>query len=123
MPAGLAACKRLRCQIASQTAPPAIRTSAIAAQARPESFTTPVSHGRRSGLSLASFFPQLDIGLQVPHHVSELLERQRLRAVADGLFGVRMHFHDQAIGADGDARSRNRRDQAALAGGMAGIEN
>jgi uncharacterized protein len=40
------------------------------------------------------FAPKTNIWLQVLHHFLELHDVQRLRAVTDGFFRRRMHFHD-----------------------------
>ena len=67
--------------------------------------------------------PQFDVGREIGHHFGELHRVERLCAVAHRLFRMRMHFDDQSVGADRDARAGERRDQAALAGGVARIEN
>src|ERR1035437_7054842 len=109
-----------------QIAPPRVKPqsaeiSRISSHARVLGFTNRVSHSRE--LSGARLVPQLDIRLQFAHHPCEIAQRKGLRSVADGLLGTRMDFHDQAVGADRHSGARKRRNQAALAGGVAGIEN
>ena len=77
----------------------------------------------RNGGAGARCLPQLEIRLEVVHQGPELVEVKRLRAVAEGFFGKRMHFDEQAVRAHGHRRARQRRHQAALAGGVAGIED
>src|ERR1700676_1701096 len=69
---------------------------------------------RRGGFCHAGCFPKIEIGPQIEHHLPELGEIQRLRAIADGLLRRRMHFHQQTIGADSDCGSGEGGDQAAL---------
>ena len=57
------------------------------------------------------------------HHFAELAEVERLRSIADGLLRPRMHFHQQAVGANGYGGAAQRWNQAALTGGVAGIED
>src|SRR5450759_4903001 len=108
-----------------QIAPPRVRPqsaeiSRISSQARVLGVTNRVSHNRE--FSGARFPPQLDVGLQFAHHPCEIGQCEGLRSVADGLLGTGMDFHDQAVGADRHGGARKRRNQAALAGGVAGIE-
>ena len=42
---------------------------------------------------------QGEVRIQIAHHVVKLAERQRLLAIAPGLVGCRMNFHQQAVGA------------------------
>ena len=72
---------------------------------------------------MSRFLPQIDIRRERSHHGVELRNIQRLRAIADRFFGRRMHFHNQAVGSNGNARARQRRNQAALSSGVARIQN
>jgi hypothetical protein len=62
--------------------------------------------GSRGQLGNPCGVPQLDIWFQFPHHASELIEVQRLRAIADSFFRMRMHFDNQSIRADSYAGAR-----------------
>ena len=75
----------------------------------------------RCGGGEARCHPQIEIGFKVIGQVAELLEVEGLRAVAVSLFGGRMHFNEQAVCSDGHRSARQRRHQAALARGVAGI--
>src|SRR5579872_5197684 len=54
----------------------------------------------RHGFAHARLLPERDIGLQVLHHAGPLLRIERLRAIADRLFRLRVYFHDHPIRAD-----------------------
>ena len=79
--------------------------------------------GGGDGVEFARGFPQGDVGFEFAHHFFEAGEVERLGAVADGFFGVRVDFDDDAVGADGHARARDGGDEAALSGGVAGVEH
>ena len=53
----------------------------------------------------AHFLPDIEVGFELLHHGAELGEVKGLRAVAHGLFRAGMHFHNQAVRADGDGRA------------------
>src|SRR4030095_1329458 len=55
---------------------------------------------------LAASLPELNIRLQLVHHLRELRDIERLRAVANRLLWRRVHFDDQSVGADRHARLR-----------------
>src|ERR1035441_2916679 len=95
--------------------------SRISSHARVLGVTNRVSHSRE--FRGAGFAPQPEVGLQFAHHAREICQREGLRSVPDCLLGTRMDFHDQAVGADGHGGARKRRNQAALAGGVARVEN
>jgi hypothetical protein len=79
--------------------------------------------GGGEGFALARCLPQIDVGAQVAHHSLELNEIQGLGAVADGFFWGGMDFDDQAVRADGYAGAGYRGHEAALSGGVAGIQD
>ena len=79
--------------------------------------------GGGEGFGFARRSPKGDVGLQVLHHFLELRQVQGLRAIADGFFGRGMHFHDQAVGADGYSSAGYRGDEAAFSGGVARVQN
>jgi len=94
-----------------------------------------INYGRRADI-LAGFLmgcggkffgsrllPQVDVGLEVLHHAGELAQFEGLGAIADGFLWCGMGFDDQAIGADGYTCASDSRHQAALSGGVAGIED
>src|ERR1022692_4958943 len=113
---------RDRYQIAPQRVrPQSAKISRMSSQARVLGVTNRVSHSRE--FAGAGFLPQPDIWLQFAHHAREIGQCEGLRSVADGLLRTRMDFHDQAVGADGHGGARKRRNQAALAGGVARVEN
>jgi hypothetical protein len=51
---------------------------------------------------------------QALQEIGEVGEVQRVRAVAESLVGILVHFHEEAVDADGDGRARERRNEAAL---------
>src|SRR6185369_15675777 len=111
-----------RYQITPQSVPPhSTKMSTISSHARVLGVTTEVSHSRQ--FAGARFVPQPDIRPQFAHHPSEIGQRERLRSVADCLLRARMDLDDQAVGSNRHARARERRNQTALARGVAGIEN
>ena len=57
------------------------------------------------------------------HRLGELLEIQRLVAVAQGVFGIGMHFEDQPVGPGGDAGGGHLRHQIRVPGAVAGIDD
>src|SRR5579871_57119 len=119
---------RPRYHATPQTAPPHTTARiAISSHARYRGLTRRVSHSYGfaydlAGRRLARFLPQLDVGLEVGHQLLEAGDCQGLGAVADRLFGAGMDFEDEAVRADSHSRARNRRHQAALSSGVAGIE-
>src|SRR5580704_6515172 len=106
------------------TAPPHKTTRiAISSEARFLGFTNAVSHSHRDPSDCRHsrpprLIPQPDVRLKVAHHLAEPRKSEGLCAVADRLFGARMHFQDQPIRPDGDAGSRDGGNQAALTCGM-----
>jgi predicted transcriptional regulator len=62
---------------------------------------------RRCGVFFCSGrLPQRNVRLQFVHHFLELRNVQRLRAVTDRFFRRGMHFYDQAVRANRNARAR-----------------
>src|ERR1035437_3980541 len=113
---------RERYQITPQRAPPqSANISRISNHARILGVTNRVSHSRE--FSGARFVPEPYVWLQFAHHPCEIGQRERRSAIAHGLLGTRMDFHDQSVRADRHTRARKRRNQAALAGGVARVEN
>ena len=53
----------------------------------------------------------------------EAVGAQRLRPVADRLVGLGVHLDDDAVGADGGRGQRQRLDEVAPAGGVAGVDD
>ena len=49
---------------------------------------------------------QFQVGPEVIHHGAELVEVERLGAVAEGFLGFGMDLHQQAVGANGDPGNR-----------------
>src|ERR1017187_9415744 len=72
---------------------------------------------RRIALQSAQRNPRLNRS----HHRVEADKVQRLIAIAPRLVWIRMHFDQQAIRASGNADARQRGDQIAMTGGVAGI--
>src|SRR5271168_1736334 len=78
---------------------------------------------RHRRLQLPRLLPQRHVRFQLPHHLRELRQIQRLRPIADGLFGRGVHLHDQSIRANRHPRARQRGHQAAPSCRVAGIQN
>src|SRR5438874_5874961 len=56
-------------------------------------------------------------------HLPESVRRQGLKAVAQGVLWIWMHFDDQAVGARGHGRPRHGRHQTCLSRAMARIHD
>ena len=78
---------------------------------------------RSDSLGDATCLPQFHVWRKFVHHALELRDVERLRAVADRLRRIRVNFNNETIGADCDGSTRERRNQAALSGGVARVED
>src|ERR1022692_3540768 len=113
---------RDRYQIAPQRVrPQSAKISRMSSQARVLGVTNRVSHSRE--FRGARFRPQPEVRLQLAHHAREIGQREGLRTVADGLLRTRMDLHDQSVGANRHRGAGERGNQAALARGVARVEN
>jgi len=70
--------------------------------------------------NLPRFPPQRQVGLQFGHQAREIRQRERLRAVAEGLLRARMDFQNQAVGADRGRSAGKGGHQATFARCVAG---
>ena len=62
-------------------------------------------------------------GADFGDEVFVLRDGQRLRAVGEGALGVVVDFDDEAVGPDGDAGPRQRRDHVVLARPVRGVDD